>query len=49
MWQRCATRGHGKSATYKGLEERHAKLAVDSSIMLVSNVISLTCFRMELR
>lgn len=28
--------GHGKSATYKGLEERHAKLAVGSSIMLVS-------------
>lgn len=29
-------RGHGKSATYKGLEERHAKLAVGSSITLVS-------------
>ncbi|WZL81836.1 abortive infection family protein [Vallitaleaceae bacterium 9-2] len=28
--------GHGKSATYKGLEERHAKLAVGSSITLVS-------------
>ena len=27
--------GHGKSATYKGLEERHAKLAVGSSITLV--------------
>lgn len=27
--------GHGKSASYKGLEERHAKLAVGSSIMLV--------------
>jgi len=28
--------GHGKSASYKGLEERHAKLAVGSSITLVS-------------
>lgn len=28
--------GHGKSATYKGLEERHAKLAVGSSITLAS-------------
>ena len=28
--------GHGKSATYKGLEERHAKLAVGSSITFVS-------------
>lgn len=28
--------GHGKSATYKGLEKRHAKLAVGSSITLVS-------------
>lgn len=28
--------GHGKSATFKGLEERHAKLAVGSSITLVS-------------
>jgi hypothetical protein len=28
--------GHGKSATYKGLDERHAKLAVGSSITLVS-------------
>lgn len=28
--------GHGKSATYEGLEERHAKLAVGSSITLVS-------------
>lgn len=27
--------GHGKSAKYKGLEERHAKLAVGSSITLV--------------
>lgn len=27
--------GHGKSATYKGLEERHAKLAVGSCITLV--------------
>lgn len=27
--------GHGKSAAYKGLEERHAKLAVGSSITLV--------------
>jgi hypothetical protein len=27
--------GHGKSANYKGLEERHAKLAVGSSITLV--------------
>jgi hypothetical protein len=28
--------GHGKSASYKGLEERHAKLAVGSSITFVS-------------
>ncbi|MGL5981040.1 MAG: abortive infection family protein [Phocaeicola sp.] len=28
--------GHGKSATYKGLEARHAKLAVGSSITLVN-------------
>ncbi len=28
--------GHGKSATFRGLEERHAKLAVGSSITLVS-------------
>lgn len=28
--------GHGKSANYKGLEERHAKLAVGSSIVLVN-------------
>ena len=28
--------GHGKAASYKGLEERHAKLAVGSSITLVS-------------
>lgn len=28
--------GHGKSAKYKGLEERHAKLAVGSSVTLVS-------------
>ncbi|WP_211367464.1 abortive infection family protein [Sporomusa termitida] len=28
--------GHGKSATYKGLEERHAKLAVGSSITFVN-------------
>jgi len=27
--------GHGKSATYKGLEERHAKLAVSSAITVV--------------
>lgn len=27
--------GHGKPATYKGLEERHAKLAMGSSITLV--------------
>jgi len=27
--------GHGKSANYKGLEERHAKLAVGSAITLV--------------
>lgn len=27
--------GHGKPASYKGLEERHAKLAVGSSITLV--------------
>ncbi len=28
--------GHGKSATYKGLTERHAKLAVGASITLVT-------------
>lgn len=28
--------GHGKSANYKGLEERHAKLAVGSSLTLVN-------------
>ncbi len=28
--------GHGKSATYKGLEERHAKLAVGASITFVT-------------
>lgn len=28
--------GHGKSASYKGLEERHAKLAVGASITFVS-------------
>lgn len=28
--------GHGKSATYKGLEPRHAKLAVGASITLVT-------------
>lgn len=28
--------GHGKSASYKGLEERHAKLAVGSSITFVT-------------
>ncbi len=28
--------GHGKSSSYKGLEERHAKLAVGSSITLVN-------------
>ena len=28
--------GHGKSASYKGLEERHAKLAVGSSLTLVN-------------
>jgi hypothetical protein len=28
--------GHGKSASYQGLEERHAKLAVGSSITLVN-------------
>lgn len=28
--------GHGKSASYKGLQERHAKLAVGSSITLVN-------------
>ncbi|MCI2082211.1 MAG: abortive infection family protein [Bacteroidales bacterium] len=28
--------GHGKSASYKGLEERHAKLAVGSSVTLVN-------------
>lgn len=27
--------GHGRAASYKGLEERHAKLAVGSSILLV--------------
>ena len=28
--------GHGKTASYKGLEPRHAKLAVGSSITLVN-------------
>lgn len=28
--------GHGKSASYKGLEERHAKLAVGASLTLVN-------------
>ena len=28
--------GHGRSASYKGLEERHAKLAVGSSLTLVN-------------
>ena len=28
--------GHGKSASYKGLTERHAKLAVGASITLVT-------------
>lgn len=28
--------GHGKSANYKGLEERHARLAVGSSVTLVN-------------
>ena len=28
--------GHGKSASYKGLQERHAKLAIDSSVTLVN-------------
>lgn len=28
--------GHGKSASYKGLESRHAKLAVGSSITFVT-------------
>ncbi|WP_198021223.1 abortive infection family protein [Prevotella sp. RM4] len=28
--------GHGKSASYKGLQERHAKLAIGSSITLVN-------------
>lgn len=28
--------GHGKSASYKGLEERHAKLAIGSSVTLVN-------------
>lgn len=28
--------GHGKSASYKGLEERHAKLAVGTSLILVN-------------
>lgn len=32
--------GHGKSASYKGLEERHAKLAVGSSITFVDFVWS---------
>lgn len=27
--------GHGRAASYKGLEERHAKLAVGSTITLV--------------
>ena len=28
--------GHGKSATYKGLQPRHAKLAVGSAVTLVN-------------
>ena len=28
--------GHGKSATYVGLQERHAKLAIGSSVTLVN-------------
>lgn len=32
--------GHGKSASFKGLEERHAKLAVGSSITFVDFVWS---------
>lgn len=28
--------GHGKSASYKGLQERHAKLAIGSSVTLVN-------------
>lgn len=28
--------GHGRSASYKGLEERHAKLAVGSSLTFVN-------------
>ena len=32
--------GHGKSASFQGLEERHAKLAVGSSITFVDFVWS---------
>lgn len=32
--------GHGKSATFQGLEERHAKLAVGSSITFVDFIWS---------
>ena len=32
--------GHGKSASFKGLEERHAKLAVGSSITFVDFIWS---------
>ena len=28
--------GHGKSSSYKGLQERHAKLAIGASITLVN-------------
>lgn len=28
--------GHGKSASYKGLQERHAKLAIGSALTLVN-------------
>ena len=32
--------GHGKSASFQGLEERHAKLAVGSSITFVDFIWS---------
>lgn len=41
--------GHGKSATYKGLEERHAKLAVGSSITLVSFIWDTYEMRVDLK
>lgn len=33
--------GHGKSASFQGLEVRHAKLAVGSSITVVDFILSI--------